>query len=35
MTGKNPNASHQTAHAWYDELIISTNPIGAPAGQTP
>jgi Bacterial Ig domain len=35
MTNKNPNASHPTAHVWYDELIISSQPITAPAGQTP
>jgi hypothetical protein len=35
MTGKLSSAAHATAHVWYDELIISTQPIAAPAGQTP
>lgn len=35
MTSKNAAANHPTAHAWYDELIISTEPIAAPAGRTP
>jgi chitodextrinase len=35
MTGKLASVSHPTAHVWYDELIISTQPIPAPAGQTP
>jgi hypothetical protein len=35
MTGKLASVSHPTAHVWYDELLISTQPIPAPAGQTP
>lgn len=29
-TDKNPNADHPTAYTWYDELIISTEPIADP-----
>jgi hypothetical protein len=32
MTGKNTSVSHPTAYTWYDELIISTQPIAAPSG---
>ena len=39
MTGSNGSYSCQAgttcAHAWYDELIISTQPIPSVAGQTP
>ena len=30
----NKTAGGTAAHVWYDELIISTNPIAAPGGQT-
>jgi hypothetical protein len=30
MTGKDPSVSHPTAFTWYDELIVSTQPIAAP-----
>ena len=32
MTNKNSSVNHATAHTWYDELIISTQPITAPGG---
>ncbi len=35
MTDKLASVAHPTAHAWYDELIVSTKPIPAPSGQTP
>jgi len=35
MTGKKASAAHPTAHVWYDELIVSSEPIPAPAGATP
>lgn len=28
----NGNPSHPTGHTWYDELIVSTQPIAAPGG---
>jgi len=31
MTGKDQGADHPTAFAWYDELIVSTEPIAVPA----
>lgn len=31
QTGKSGAQSHPTAYIWYDELIISTQPIAAPA----
>src|SRR5262249_15985052 len=31
MTGKDATTSYPTAHVWFDELIISTKPIAAPA----
>jgi Bacterial Ig domain/Immunoglobulin domain len=34
MTGKIPGTG-PAAHVWYDEVIISSQPIPAPAGQTP
>lgn len=34
MTGKNPTVSHPTAHTWYDELIVSTEPIAAPGSSS-
>ena len=30
MTGKNSSISHPTAHTWFDELIVSSQPIAAP-----
>lgn len=30
-TGKDSAQSHATAYTWYDELIVSTNPIADPA----
>ncbi len=30
MTEKNSSVDHPTAHTWYDELIVSTQPIAAP-----
>lgn len=35
MTGKNASIKHPTAHVWYDELIVSAQPIPAPTGPTP
>lgn len=35
MTSKSSSVAHPTAHVWYDELIISTQAIAAPAGQNP
>jgi Bacterial Ig domain/Immunoglobulin I-set domain len=39
MTGSNGSysctAGSTCAHVWYDELIVSSQPIPAPAGQTP
>ena len=35
MTGKNSNDGSPEANVWYDELIISTQPIQAPFGPTP
>ena len=32
MTGKSGSQSHPTAYSWYDELIISTQPIAGPSG---
>jgi hypothetical protein len=32
MTGKNASVDHPLAHTWYDELIVSTQPIAAPGG---
>lgn len=32
QTGKDTSQSHPTAYTWYDELIISTQPIPAPTG---
>jgi len=34
MTGKTAS-NNPAASVWYDELIISTQPIPAPAGTTP
>lgn len=34
MTGKNGSVSQPIAYTWYDELIVSTQPIAAP-GTTP
>jgi hypothetical protein len=31
MTGKDPALDHPTATSWYDELIVSAQPIAAPA----
>ncbi len=31
MTSKDAAADHPTAYAWYDELIVSTEPIAVPA----
>jgi hypothetical protein len=33
MTGKSGSQSHPTAYAWYDELIVSTQPIAGPNGE--
>ena len=30
MTGKDPSLNHPTAFTWYDELIVSSQPIAAP-----
>jgi hypothetical protein len=30
MTNKDSAADHPTAYAWYDELIVSTEPIAPP-----
>jgi len=30
MTNKDPKISHPTAYTWYDELIVSKNPIARP-----
>lgn len=35
MTGKRATVAHPTAHVWYDELIVSAQPIPAPTGPTP
>jgi len=35
QTDKDPTADHPTAYTWYDDLIISTQPIPAPNGPTP
>lgn len=35
QTGKDPAANHPIACTWYDDLIISTQPIPAPNGATP
>jgi|HubBroStandDraft_1064217.scaffolds.fasta_scaffold16961_3 hypothetical protein len=35
MTAKKMSADHAPAYMWFDELIISTQPIPAPAGQAP
>jgi len=32
MTGKQSSVAHPTAKTWYDELIVSTQPIAAPGG---
>lgn len=34
MTGKNATVNHPTAHAWFDELIVSTDPIASPGAAT-
>ena len=34
QTGKNASQSHSVAYTWYDELIVSTQPIPAPTGTT-
>jgi hypothetical protein len=33
MTAKDGTADHPTAYAWYDELIVSTEPIAVPGGR--
>lgn len=33
ITGKDSSIDHETAYAWYDELIISSQPIAAPTSQ--
>jgi hypothetical protein len=35
MTAKKMSADHAPGYMWFDELIISTQPIPAPAGQAP
>lgn len=35
QTDKDSGANHPTAYTWYDDLIISTDPIPAPNGSTP
>ena len=35
MTGKQTKVKHPTARVWYDELVVSTQPIQAPTGPTP
>jgi hypothetical protein len=35
QTDKDPGANHPTAYTWYDDLIISAEPIPAPNGSTP
>jgi len=35
MTAKDPKADHPTGYMWFDELIISSEPIPAPVGPTP
>jgi len=30
MTNKDSTQTHPTVHTWYDELIISRNPIADP-----
>jgi hypothetical protein len=35
MTAKNASVSHPTAYTWYDELIVSTQPIAAPGAAPP
>jgi hypothetical protein len=36
MTGKDASITHPTAHTWFDELIISSQPIASPGtGGTP
>ena len=32
MTGKDASVDHPTAYTWYDELIVSTQPIAPPLG---
>ncbi|MEQ1800508.1 MAG: hypothetical protein ABL989_01180 [Gammaproteobacteria bacterium] len=34
-TGKSTTLVHPTAYTWYDELIVSTQPIAGPNGSTP
>jgi hypothetical protein len=34
MTNKSVSVDHPTAYTWYDELIISSQPISAPTGST-
>lgn len=33
MTGKSGTQSHPTAYSWYDEFIVSTQPIAGPNGE--
>ncbi len=35
MTGKDAGQNHPTGYTWYDELIVSTQPIPAPNGEVP
>ena len=35
MTGKSASVAHPTAHVWYDELIVSSQPIAQPGGSPP
>lgn len=35
MTAKDPAQPHPTAYTWYDELIVSRNPIADPLGEPP
>ena len=35
QTGKNASQVHPVAYTWYDELIVSTQPIAAPNGTSP
>ncbi len=34
MTDKNPQVNHPTAYAWYDELIVSSQPIAPPTSSS-
>jgi hypothetical protein len=33
ITGKDPTINHPTAYTWYDEIILSNQPIATPNNQ--